>query len=349
MKLLIVTQKVDQDDPILGFFHDWIIEFARNCQQVIVICLEKGKVALPDNVTVLSLGKETKISRLSYIVNFYRYIYSRKNDYDAVFVHMNQIYIILGFWLWKFFHKKTALWYTHKAVTPSLRVATSLVDMIFTASPESFRLQNKKVHVVGHGIDTAKLVPASPGSYEAKQDFSIITVGRISRVKNQHVLVEAVESLKKKGITVNLIIIGGPVTRDDMIYLDQLKRLVLDFGLESVTFLGSLSHDKILYHLHKSDLFVNLSDTGSLDKAVLEAIASAILVISSNKAFRSILEPFDLSLNDNSPVVLAEKIVDIKNNPDEYKKSLIPLRNIVAENHDLKKLIKKINLILCNK
>lgn len=349
MKLLIITQKVDKDDTILGFFHEWIREFAKNCQQVIVVCLEQGDYDLPDNVKILSLGKETKVSRLSYLVNFYRYIYLERNNYDKVFVHMNQIYVILGFLVWKISHKKISLWYTHKAVTFSLRLATFLTDVIFTASAESFRIKSHKVNVVGHGIDTTKLVPVSDGSYEVKQDFSIITVGRISRVKNQRVLVEAVEYLKRKGIIVNLVIIGGPVTSDDVVYLNQLQGLVRDFGLESVIFLGSLSHEKILYHLHKSDLFVNLSDTGSLDKAVLEAVASGILVISSNKAFRSILEPFDLSLNHNNSAGLAEKIADIKNNPDEYKKSLIPLRNIVAENHDLKKLIKKINLILCNK
>jgi len=43
MKLLIVTQKVDINDDVLGFFHDWIKEFAKNCEKVTVICLGKGE------------------------------------------------------------------------------------------------------------------------------------------------------------------------------------------------------------------------------------------------------------------------------------------------------------------
>ena len=58
MKLLILTQKVDKNDPILGFFHRWVEEFARHCEQVTVIALGVGEYDLPQNVRVFSLGKE---------------------------------------------------------------------------------------------------------------------------------------------------------------------------------------------------------------------------------------------------------------------------------------------------
>ena len=58
MKILICTQKVDLNDDILGFFHSWIAEFAKQCEKVTVICLYKGEYDLPGNVKVLSLGKE---------------------------------------------------------------------------------------------------------------------------------------------------------------------------------------------------------------------------------------------------------------------------------------------------
>lgn len=35
VKLLIITQKIDINDPILGFFHKWIEEFAK---MVITFC-----------------------------------------------------------------------------------------------------------------------------------------------------------------------------------------------------------------------------------------------------------------------------------------------------------------------
>ena len=39
MKILIITQKVDQNDDVLGFFHGWIAEFAKHCEQVTVYFL----------------------------------------------------------------------------------------------------------------------------------------------------------------------------------------------------------------------------------------------------------------------------------------------------------------------
>ena len=106
MRLLIITQKVDKNDPILGFFHRWIEEFAKHCESVIVICLQKGEYNLPQNVKVLSLGKESKHSNIRYIVCFYMYLWQERNNYDSVFVHMNQEYVILGACFWKLWYKK---------------------------------------------------------------------------------------------------------------------------------------------------------------------------------------------------------------------------------------------------
>jgi len=54
--LLIITQKVDAADPVLGFMHGWIARIAAQWPQVQVICLQKGACRLPANVRVHSLG-----------------------------------------------------------------------------------------------------------------------------------------------------------------------------------------------------------------------------------------------------------------------------------------------------
>ena len=192
--ILIITQKVDKKDSILGFFHAWIEEFSKHFTFVTVICLQKGAVNLPNNVSVFSLGKETKGGRISYIYNFYRYIFSFRKNYDVVFVHMNPIYVILGGIFWRLFGKHIALWYTHKHVDMKLRVAERLTHKIFTASKESFRLPSRKLMVVGHGIDTEKFKPDF--HVHDEKCFSVITVGRISPVKNYEIIIEAIARLK---------------------------------------------------------------------------------------------------------------------------------------------------------
>src|SRR3990167_7472201 len=96
MKLLILTQKMNRNDPILGFFHDWVKRLSERVESLTVVCLEKGEFDLPMDVKVLSLGKESSQSRLKYLWRFYKYIWRERKNYDAVFVHMNPEYAILG-------------------------------------------------------------------------------------------------------------------------------------------------------------------------------------------------------------------------------------------------------------
>ena len=229
MNLLIITQKVDKKDPILGFFHRWVLEFAKHCENVIVICLQKGDYDLPENVKVLSLGKELAgkgltsrneveggetlrrqaglcgkrsfLARGKYICIFYKYIWKERKNYDAVFVHMNPIYIILGGCLWALWRKKISLWYTHKKVDIKLHIAEKIVDIIFTASFKSFRLRSKKVRIMGHGIDIENFKPVVK---ERSNVFRIVTIGRISPVKDYDTLIMATEILNKNDLKIKI-------------------------------------------------------------------------------------------------------------------------------------------------
>ena len=107
MRLLITTQVVDRTDPFLGFFHGWIVELAKHFEHIEIICLQEGQHSLPSNVNVNSLGKELGIqSRIVYAARFLGLVWKLRDSYDAVFVHMNQEYILLAGWLWKILHKR---------------------------------------------------------------------------------------------------------------------------------------------------------------------------------------------------------------------------------------------------
>src|SRR3989344_8250246 len=145
MKLLVITQKVDENDQLLGFFIEWLKRLAQKFDKLIVLCLEKGEFNLPENVEVISLGKNKGHSKIRQLFTLYSLLFTRRHNYDAVFIHMNPIWVVLGGPLWKLFNKKIFFWYTHKAVTSKLRLAEIFADVIFTASKESFRLPSKKI------------------------------------------------------------------------------------------------------------------------------------------------------------------------------------------------------------
>jgi glycosyltransferase involved in cell wall biosynthesis len=367
MNLLITTQKVDMNDADLGFFHSWLREFAQHVEKLTVICLYKGEYDLPDNVKVHSLGKEVSreaqisqyqgakrlniLLRFKYIINFYKYIYQERKNYDKVFVHMNSEYVVLGGVLWKLWKKKISLWYVHRAIPWQLRIAEKFVDNIFTASKESFLLKSNKVKVVGHGIDLDQLkikneklkIESKPKQFLIfNSSFLIVYVGRISRIKNQKLLIDAISLLKKENVYVKLV--GAPYDNDGEKYQEELKELIKNKGLEeNFEFVGLVPNKDIYKYYNEADLAINLCPTGGMDKAVLEAMASGLPVIALNETFSGMLVNSGLMLGSDNAEKLAGKISDVMNwDEGRYKKVGERLKKEVEEKYSVKKLINNI-------
>jgi glycosyltransferase involved in cell wall biosynthesis len=367
INLLIITQKVDLNDPVLGFFHGWLKEFAKHCNKLTVICLEKGDYELPENVKVLSLGKDGGESKAKYLHKFYKYIRQEKDNYDSVFVHMNPIYVILGGLFWRSSGKKIALWYTHKSVDLKLKLAEKLSHIIFTASKESFRLNTRKLVVTGHGIDTEIFKPKDNQHTRLNEildtkgvgdKFNIVSVGRISPVKNYEILIDAIKILSQDNANTGLKIIGGPGTKDQKVYLEQLKKKVQDSGLsEVVEFVGEVTNKETVKYLQNADVFVNLSHTGSLDKAVLEAMACGLPVVTTNEGLKSTLgeglvytsdDPKGLALKIKYILRMPYKAHDVSGISYRTEKDRLAigrvLRETIIEDHNLSRLISKLVL-----
>ncbi|OGF26955.1 hypothetical protein A2331_02555 [Candidatus Falkowbacteria bacterium RIFOXYB2_FULL_34_18] len=372
MKLLILTQKIDKNDDLLGFFYAWVGEFAKYYKKITVICLYRGESDLPENVKVLSLGKENLSSRevpdkgryvslfycftvkLLYILNFYRYIWQERKNYDRVFIHMNPEYGVLGGWVWKLMGKKMVMWYTHKAVNLKLRIAEKFVSTVFTASADSFQLNSKKARVVGHGVDVDKFAGRPPEADQPKYneklmaENSVLYVGRISKIKNQMLLVRAADYLvNKKDIwNFKFNFIGEPVYDRDKKYFEEIKRFIKDKKIqEYIEFSGKVSHNNMPREYQNADLLVNLCPTGGMDKAVLEAMSCERGVIAFNKTFEKLLGKYqeELILSNEDPEELGEKINKFLNKSEEEKKSIGKnLREEIIENHSMEKLIKNL-------
>lgn len=277
MRLLIVTQTVDQGDSVLGFFVRWIEEFAKHVEHIEVICLKAGTYTLPANVRVHSLGKPYSAEatkgagkRLKYIWNFYRYIWELRHDYDAVFVHMNPEYVVLGGFLWRLWGKKIALWYTHKSVDTKLRIAAFLANIIFTASKESFRLKSGKVHIMRHGIDVDFF---SPDPSVTRGDW-MLSVGRLMPSKRHDL---AIERAVREGRA--LRIAGEGPERARLETLEQKLHA-------TVQFLGALTQTQLRDEYRTAAYFIHTSETGSLDKVVLEALACGLPIRTNDPALK---------------------------------------------------------------
>ncbi len=288
MKLLLFTQKMNADDPVLGFFCCWVDELAKHFLDVQVICLEKGRYIPPANVHVFSLGKERGVGKAGYIKNLICFMWQLRNSYDKVFVHMNPEYIVLCGWWWKLTHRDVFLWYIHRSVDLKLRIAVMFAKNIFTSSVQSMSIRSKKILYLGHGIDAEKFV-YTPRVYTPGL-VRIAYTGRVTRIKNIDVLVDTVSLLNDENISSHLSIFGGTVTVDDELYK---QKLVDDIAIrklsDKIAWNGWTTQGDLVRHFRNIDVSVNLSPVGLMDKTVLESLLLGVPTFVSNDAFAPIL------------------------------------------------------------
>ncbi len=329
MKLLIVTQKVDDTDRNLGFFIHWIKKFSEYAD-VVVIANEVGPHDLGDKVQVFSLGKEKGASRFARFIRYQELLFRLLPDVEGIFFHMCPEYVLGAHFFPVLAGKKSILWYVHKQVSLRLRLASLFVTKIFTASVSSCRLKSKRVEVVGHGIPTG-LFSGSPARTDA---LHLVTVGRIAPVKDLETIISAFKELHTAIPSTTLSLVGEPITKEDIVYRDTLQKRAPE-----VQFAG-LAYGAVFASGHPFTVFVHASKTGSIDKAVLEALSSGLPVFSSSEAFKD--TPGVWMFRKGDAHDLAEKIMQA------FHAKRLGVNEIgrryVSEQHSLDRLIKKIQL-----
>ena len=347
MKLLIITQKVDINDDNLGFFHRWIEKFSEKLDKLYVICLWQGEHNLPQNVIVRSMGKEKGYSKLRQLFSLQKFLFKNLSEIEGIFIHMCPIYAIASFPLVKIFRKKMILWFVHSSTKWKLKLAEKCVDKILTASKESCRLKSrKKIKIVGHGIDTNFFKPLFPSfKPQNSNNFRILFVGRITPIKDLETLIETIDILvNQKNIRdVKVEIIGSPTEHYEKKYHEKLIRLIKEKDItEHIKFLGGRPHREILKFYQNSNVLLNLSPTGGMDKAVLEAMACGIPVLVCNDAFKKDFGDFvnELIFQKKNPQDLAQRILNLQTMDVAVLGSY--LRKQVIQNHNLDNLTDKI-------
>ena len=337
MKLLIITQKVDINDDVLGFFHSWIEEFARNCEFVTVICLQKGEYDLPDNANVLSLGKENGVQKLKYIFNFYKHIWFERKNYDSVFVHMNQEYVLLGGLFWKLLRKKILLWRNHPSGNFLTCIAMSLSNKIFCTSKYSFTARSKKTVLMPVGIDMDRFKKTET----QKIKNSILFLARISPVKKQDLLIEALNILNKESTKFSADFYGNSLPKD-MAYAKFLKEKVKEHKLENlVHFYSGIPNAKTPDIYNQYEIFVNASPNGMYDKTIFEAMACGCLILVSNDNLRGKISD-NFIFKQGDILELSKKLEKLLNYNDEERQNASRQLKNLAKNNSLKILSEKL-------
>ncbi|MBI2612505.1 glycosyltransferase [Candidatus Kaiserbacteria bacterium] len=331
VNLLIVTQTLDRTDPVLGFFHRWIEELSKHYERINVICLKEGAHSLPENVDVHSLGKEGGASRLKYVARLFRYIWKLRNEYDAVFVHMNQEYVLLAGLFWRLIGKRIYLWRNHYAGSMMTNLAVALSTKVFCTSRFSYTAKFRKTVLMPVGIDTNVFRPLDL----PRKAGSILSLGRIAPSKHVDVLIEAVDILKQKSVDISARIFGDALPKDADYHASLLKRIE-ELGLTNIQFHAGVPNYETpkVYSAH--DIFVNCSGSGMYDKTIFEAAACGALPLASSRDF-SELAP-DFSFAEGSSEELAAGIERLMSKLDGERESARASMRALAERHSLREL-----------
>lgn len=140
-------------------------------------------------------------------------------------------------------------------------------------------LSKEKIHIFPRGVDIDLFHPRKASSefrrrYGIGDETVILYVGRISRKKGLDILAKAFQVLYRENSRTALLVVGdGP-------YIEELKYRVR--GTKAI-FTGYLCGEELARAYASSDIFVLPSSTDTFGNVVLEAQASGLPVIVSDK------------------------------------------------------------------
>jgi glycosyltransferase involved in cell wall biosynthesis len=237
---------------------------------------------------------------------------------------------------------RTYLWYTHAAVDARLVRASNVVQKVFTASSESLRIDTPARVVTGHGIDLDHFGRRGEDPVDPPR---ILAVGRLTPAKDPLTVVEAVRRLALAGRDLRLDLVGGGLTVADQAYGARVRQALASSGLaEKVALVGEVPYRDVAAWYARSSVVVNASSTGSIDKVVLEAMASARPFVSCNEAVPPLVADLgprarSLAFAQGDADDLAAKIAAHLDAPRESRVALgRDMRAIVARDHEVERL-----------
>ena len=150
-----------------------------------------------------------------------------------------------------------------------------------------------------------------------RRPFRIFHIGTMSALyKAQNVLIKAVYICLKKGLHVELELLG------EGIYRKYFKKMANEFGIErNIIFLDRLAKDQeVRNRFDRADLFVLPSLTEGQPRAVIEAMARGVPCIGSNVGgIPELLGP-EYLVEPGNAEVLAKKISEVALDPDKLEK-----------------------------
>ena len=347
MRMLWFNLATDLNDPILGFTTRWIRTLAARVECIHAITMRAGRVELPGNVRVYSVGKEKGYSEPRRAAMFYRHLFRilREERIDVCFSHMMPIFTILAAPVLKRKGIPVVTWYAHPSLTWPLKLAHHLSDCMVTSLATAYPYKHDKLIVVGQGIDTTLFAP----DVQVARDNPplILSVGRLSPVKGHPTLLKAAALLRQRWENpFRVVIVGEPRGPWDEPYVRSLQQQVKELALEGIVlFEPGVPMECLPQWYRRCSVHVNLTPSGFGDKVAWEAMACGRPSLLANAGFHETLGKYaeDLLFDPEDFEALASKLaLLLAHSQREHDEIGMYLRQQVIRTHSLEGLASKL-------
>lgn len=346
MHLAVINYSMNPENQVFAHQREIARSLSENFQSVTVFTADSNLGTAPEGLTIKSHRWEEGrkfTSSIRFLAQIIPFMF--KNRHQAVlFSHMTHVHSFLIAPLCKLLGIRHYLWYAHTSKSPFLYLTYPLLDGLLTSTNGSCPIEGKRVSYMGQSIDISYHSVDRPP--ECKFPLSWYHIGRLDPSKNVEVCIEVLNEFRQLGIPFTLDIYGVASSSKYKNYESQLHSIFSDKPYESwVKFHGKVNNADVPLIALRHDGFIHAFQ-GSLDKAVLEAVASKRFVVSANLEFR---REFGLTsiLQSDIREVLKQQISNLLVSSLEQNLAEIEQRfRLLSQNHSRETWITKLKGLL---
>jgi phosphatidyl-myo-inositol alpha-mannosyltransferase len=213
-------------------------------------------------------------------------------------------------------------------------VSESAAGILLSKLPEDELVKN--IRYIPNGIDLMKYSTTPPNAIRNPSIKTILFIGRLEGRKGLKYLIRAYAELVRHRDDVQLYIAGKG--QDEK----KLRDYVRDNDIPRVTFIGYISDEDKIYHLHKADVFCSPAHRGeSFGIVLLEAMAAGCpTVAGDNSGYSSVMKEFGaISLVNPLDIVDFARRLEIFLYEEDLRKLWLKWANKYVKQYDWKPII----------
>jgi glycosyltransferase involved in cell wall biosynthesis len=171
-------------------------------------------------------------------------------------------------------------------------------------------------------------------------NLKILSIGSLEQLyKSPDIVLEALGTLKKQGINFELTWLG------DGIYKKEMQDLTEVLGIaKNVNFKGNVVSSEVLEELKKADLYIHVSRTEGLPRAIIESMAQGLPSIGTRVGGIPELLGDQCLIEKNDVNALVEKISYCYHHP-EFMEKMARINLNKAKEYEYSILAKRRNLV----